>query len=335
MTGGSIDALVTGADGLLGSHLVRQLLGQGLSVRVFVQPGLESPTLRDLPLDRVAGDLLADDRTVENAVHGCATVFHCAAITDLNADRDRVWRVNLDGTRRVLDACAREGVRRLIFTGSASSFQFGPLDAPGDETGGFPANYRGVPYMESKHQAMERVRRSALRGDVDAVIVAPTFMLGDLDSRPSSGELIRQFIVRGLRFTSPGGRNFVRAADVAAAMIAAMSKGRRGECYIAGGHNVTYLDFFTEVARIAGARPPKWVVPRSALLAVGAIGSAAGKLRGTRPPLDLRMARLASLGTYYSPRKAVAELGMPQTPWQTGIAETLAGLRAFGHLTTG
>ena len=328
----SAKVLVTGGDGLLGSHLVRELIRRGYSVRVLIQPRCVSPTLNDLGVERVEGDLLAEDRAVEDAFRGCAYVFHCAAVTDLRADPDLVWRVNLGGTQRVLDACIREGVRRLIFTGSASSFQFGTREAPGDETGGFPPPYRGIPYMESKFRAMDLVRQCVQRGKIDAVIVAPTFMLGDLDSRPSSGELIRQFVARGLPFTSPGGRNFVCAADVAAAMVAAVASGRRGESYIAGGQNVTYLEFFSEVARAAGVKPPRWVLPKSLLVAAGALGSATGRLRGSRPPLDLRMARLALLGTYYDARKAVAELGMPQTPLQTGIAKTLAGLREFGHI---
>jgi dihydroflavonol-4-reductase len=332
MSDDTAQALVTGGDGLLGSHLVRELIRRGIAVRVLVQPGGPSSTLRGLPAEFVAGDLLDADGAVEEAARGCRYVFHCAAITDLWADPALVWRVNEGGTKRVLAACARAGVRRLVFTGSASSFQFGTLDAPGGETGNFPAAYRGVPYMESKRRAAEFVREAARRGEVDAVIVAPTFMLGDLDSRPSSGELIRQFIARGLRVTSPGGRNFVYAGDVAVAMANALDRGRSGESYLAGGWNLPYREFFAEVARIAGVRPPSWVLPGPALVAVGALASAWGRLRGTRPPLDLRTARLARLGTYYDARKAVAELGMPRTSVQTGIERTLAGLREFGHL---
>jgi dihydroflavonol-4-reductase len=327
-----LKALITGGDGLLGSHLTRQLLEQGFSVRVFLQSASASPTLRGLPVERVEGDLLDEGPALAEAVRGCRYVFHCAAITDLWADPKIVWKVNLDGTRKVIEACVREKVGRLIFTGSASSFQSGPLENPGDESGAFPGAYRGIAYMESKHSAMELVRESTKHGDLDAVIVAPTFMLGDLDFRPSSGELIRQFILRGLRYTSRGGRNFVCASDVAAAMISAIEKGRSGEAYIAGGQNLSYFDFFSKVARIANVPPPRRVLPDFALLSAGAICSGFQGVTGRRAPLDLRTARLSLLHTYYRPQKAIDELNMPQTSIETGIEQTLRGLKEFGHI---
>lgn len=324
--------LVVGGDGLLGSHLVRQLIMRGFAVRVLVHPKSTSPTLDDQPVEKITGDLLDDSPVVEQAMKGCRYVFHLAAITDLWANPDLVWKVNFDGTRKVLDACVKQGIDRLIFTGSASAFQFGTLDNPGDEQGAFPSAYQGIPYMESKFKAAELVRKYVKRGDLDAVIVAPTFMLGDLDAGPSSGELIRQFIVRALRFTSPGGRNFACATDVAAAMISATEKGRAGESYLAGGRNMLYSDFFAEVARIADMRPPRWVLPPFAVVAAGAMGSLAGKFTKGRAPLDLRTARLSILDTYYTADKAVKELGMPQTPVETGIKDTIRGLKEFGHI---
>lgn len=272
--------LVIGADGLLGSHLVRRLIERDYTVRVFVQPQSKSPTLDGLPLELIKGDLLDADGKLEQAVDGCRYVFHCAAITDMWADRDITWKVNLDGTRRVLDACLEKEVQRLVFTGSASSFQFGTIENPGDESGSFPTAYRGIAYMESKHRAMQLVLEYVDRRGLDAVVVAPTFLLGALDWRPSSGELIRQFLKRKMRFTSPGGRSFVHASDVALAMAAAAAeKGTKGQCYIGAGHNLSYLDFFTRVANIAGGvSPPRFVLPKSAIMACGAAGSLYGKV---------------------------------------------------------
>jgi dihydroflavonol-4-reductase len=266
-------------------------------------------------------------------VDGCRYVFHCAAITDMWADAEIVWKVNLDGTRRVLEACLEKGIQRLVFTGSASSFQFGTIENPGDESGSFPCAYQGIAYMESKHRAMQLVREYVDRRGLDAVVVAPTFLLGAHDWRPSSGELIRQFLKRKMRFTSPGGRNFVHASDVALAMVAAAEKGNKGQCYIAGGHNVRYLDFFSRVADIAGGvKPPRFVLPRSAILACGAAGSFYGKVFSRQPPLNLKMAKLALCGTYYSAGKAQRELGMPRTPIDTAIGESINSLRDYGYV---
>ncbi len=326
-------ALVTGPDGLLGSHLVRSLLDRSWSVRVLTQPGSSSPTLGDLPVDRVEGDLLDEGTSLENAVKGCDHVFHCAAITDLRADPELTWRVNLDGTRRILDACASQKVRRLVHTGSASSFQFGSMESPGDETAPFPQAHRGIAYMESKYQAMKEVQARVKDGTLDAVIVAPTFLLGSYDWRPSSGELIRQFIRRGLRFTSPGGRNFAHAADVAMALVSACEKGESGECYLAGGENLSYLQFFSRVASIAGSvEPPRLVLPAPIIRAAGFAGSVYSGIFRRPALLDNQMSRLSLYGTYYSSAKAVRVLGMPQTSIDGAIEASIQSLREYGHI---
>jgi len=326
-------ALVTGGDGILGSHLVRALLARDTQVRVFVQPGSSSPTLRDLPIEVVAGDLLEDGPALGEAVRGCDLVFHCAAVTDMWAEPSLVWRVNLEGTKKLLEACTRESVGRLVYVGSASSFAFGTIEDPGREDGTFSAAYQGIAYMESKHQASMLVQEYVDTRGLDAVTVVPTFMLGGLDWRPSSGELIRQFISRRLRFVTPGGRNFAYAPDVAAAMISAVEKGVTGRSYLCGGRNMCYMDFFTAVARIAGnVEPPRFVLPAPLVKAGGAAGSLYERVSGKRAALNAKMAKLSLYGTYYSSARAVEELGMPQTPIETAIAETIAGLKEYGHI---
>ena len=323
--------LVTGADGLLGSHITRKLLEEGFSVRVLVQPGSKSPTLEGLPVERVTGDILSGE-SLEGAVKGCGHVFHCAAITDMWADKDLTWRVNFAGTRNVLDACVREGIGRLVFIGSASSFQFGTLDNPGDESGPFPEAYRGQAYHKSKHKAMNLVKEYVAEKGLDAVIVAPTFMIGSYDYRPSGGELIVQYIRRGMRYVSHGGRNFVNARDAADAAVRALERGGTGEVYIAGNKNLTYFDFFSKVADIAATKPPRWVLPNALVLAVGAAGSAYRAVSRRPALIDLRIARLSLCTTYYNPGKAMSELGMEKTPIEVAIEESVESLKQYGHL---
>ena len=274
--------LITGADGLLGSNLVRELLEKNISVRVLIQPGSRSRSLDGLTLEKVICDLFDEGGSLVEAMRGCDAVFHCAAITDQWADPKLVWKVNLVGTKRVLDACIETKIKKLVFVGSASSFQFGTIENPGDESAPFPEIYRGVAYMESKYKATELVKEYVKTRGVDAVIVSPTFLLGPYDSRPSSGELIRQFIKRKMKSTSPGGRNFVYARDAAKAMVSALDKGKRGECYILGGENLTYLDFFSRVAKKVGMSPPRRVLPGPVILAAGAAGSLFQKISGKK-----------------------------------------------------
>ncbi len=324
--------LVIGADGLLGSHLVRKLLEQQYQVRVLSQKGSTSPTLDGLNIERVEGDLLDEGDGLAECMDGCTYVFHLAAITDMWASSELTWKVNFEGTRKVLDACVAKNVTRLIFTGSASSFGYGSIEKPGDETTPMAKGYHGVAYMESKHSAMNLVLQYVNEKKLEAVVVSPTFMLGDLDWRPSSGELIRQFIVRQMKAVTAGGRNFAYAPDVADAMISALHKGRNGECYILGGPNLTYKDFFTQVARQIGVTPPKYVLPRFLILLIGLLGSFITTLTGKSIGLNRTLAKLAICGTYYSSQKAIRELDLPQTPIETGIAETLRSLMRYGHI---
>ncbi len=328
----STRVFITGGDGLLGSNLVRELIKQDYSVRVLIQPNRNSPTLDGLDIEKISGDLLDDASKLKEAMSGCDVVFHCAAITNLWADPKLVFKVNLEGTRKILDACLERKIQRLIFVGSASSFQFGTKEKPGNEQGGFPKIYQGMAYMESKHRAMKLVLEYVRERGLDAVVVAPTFMLGDYDYGPSSGDLIRQFIRQGLRFVSSGGRNFAYVGDVAKAMISALEKGRKGEVYILGGENLSYLEFFQKVAEVAGVNPPIAQLPSPFILLAGAFASIYGRLLGKRVKFNLKMARIACLETYYSSEKAKKELDMPQTPIKKAIEESISSLKRYRYI---
>lgn len=325
--------LVTGADGLLGSNLVRRLLDNGYGVRVLICPGSHSTSLDGLDLERVEGDLLDGGPTLTNAMQGCDGVFHVAAITDFWADPDLTWKVNLEGTRNVLDACLAAGVKRMLFVGSASSIEPGPMEKPGDETGRFPEVYIGTPYMESKHKAAELVRAYVREKTLNAVIVAPTFLLGPYDTRPSGGELVRRFCEKGMKATSPGGRNFAYAPDVAEGARLAFEKGRTGETYILAGENLTYKDFFGRVGRLTGHEGPRYVIWPGIILAAGSIASWAARVTGRRPKFDKNIARFSLLNAYYTAAKAIGELGLPQTPVEIAIRDAVRSLIEYGHLS--
>lgn len=327
--------LVTGADGLLGSHVVRELLSRGAPVRVMVQPGSESPTLRGLEVEQMEGDLL-DAGSLRAAVAGVDRVVHCAAVTDQFAPAKLHWAVNFEGTRNLVRACLEADSPRLVAVGSASALEFGTKECPGDESGGFPAQYAGLAYMESKAAAMAHVREQAASHGLDAVVVAPTFMLGEHDWRPSSGRLVLEYLSRGLRVVPPGGRNFVRAGDAAVGVVNALDRGEPGDLTILAGHNLDYREFFEAVASCAGVAPPRAVVPRSVVLAAGRLGDTVSplveRLGGAPVQLGSDMASLSVQGCYYDDRKAVGELDLPLSPIGSAVRDCLRGLRRYGHL---
>jgi len=324
--------LVTGADGLLGSNIVRELLEQGHQVSVLVQPGSHSTALEGLPVQVFTGDLLDDQQGLNVAARGIDTIIHSAALTSFSADPDLVQRVNVEGTKNMIDASLNQGVRRFIHVGSASSFQFGPMEDPGTEEGGFPEIYQKITYMRSKYEAMILVRKHVERYGLDAIIMAPTFMFGPHDARPSSGEMIRQFISRNMVVTSPGGRNFVHVKDVARAIVSAMENGRKGESYILGGENLSYLDFFSKVAELTGKNPPRLAVPKMIVIAGGMAANVYQGLAGKRLVFNLSVAVSGSLQAYYSSDKARRELGLTHTPIKKAIVDSIQSLVDYGHL---
>jgi len=325
---------VTGADGLLGSHLVRELLKQGFSVKALIHPKSKSRSLEGLEIEKIKGDLLNGGSSLAGALRGCRYLFHCAAMTNIWGDPDLTWRINFDGTKKILDASLKAKIERVVYVGSASSYQFGTYENPGDEQAPFPNVYRGTAYMESKYRASGLVRSYVKKYDLDAVIVAPTFMFGSYDSRPSSGELIRQYISRDIRVVPPGGRNFVNARDAAKAMVSSLYNGRTGQSYILGGLNLSYFDFFSSVFRIAEKKPPRLVVPKALLRIGGLFGSLSEKISKRKPVLEERLARFSCICAYYSSAKANQELNMQETNIETTISESIQSLQDYGFLNS-
>lgn len=325
-------ALVTGADGLLGSNLVRELIAADFSVRVFIHPASKSKTLDGLPIERLTGDILNRDNLID-AAKGCDAVFHVAASTAMWPARDpKIFAVNVDGTRNVIDACVANGAKRLVHVGSASSFGYGSKENPGTEETPFKYKSMRLAYFDSKLQAQELVLKSVSDGKLDAVVVNPTFMFGAYDSGPSSGKMIVKVIALKPPFYPPGGRCFVHVRDVAQGLISAFEKGRSGECYIAGNKNMDMGELFTAICELVGARPPKLQIPEPAVLLAGRIGSAVADVSGKAPELSLEMAKSGCVGSYYSSAKAIRELGLPQTPVETALEDSYRWLSDNGYI---
>ena len=320
--------LVTGPDGLLGSHLVRALLADGYAVKALVLPGSTSQTLEGLPVERYICDIL-NIHDVRQAMSDCTMVIHAAASTKVWPTRSRsVWEVNLQGTKNVVDAAVEKQVQRFVYVSSASSFQHGSKDDPGTETQPFNGFQYHLDYIDSKYQAQEYVLQATRERGLPGVVVNPTFMFGEYDSQPSSGKMILAVYKGELPGYPPGGKNFVYAKDVARACVNAITKGRIGECYIAGNTNLSYQELFQKIALIIGGKPPRIKFPDWTLRAYGYVGTLMGLLFRRPPTINHATAKISCDGQYYSPLKAVTELGMPQTPIEEAIRSAFNWLKA-------
>ena len=313
--------LVTGASGFLGGNLARALIARGHRVRVLARGGRRPVALEGLDYELRVGDL-CDAASLAAAVRGCRQVYHAAASLSFwcptARDFEAVHRVNVEGTRALLDAAASAGVERVVHVSTVDAIGLPPRGEVADEETDWAGGWIDTPYARTKREA-EAVARAAR---VETVIVNPAFMIGPWDPKPSSGRLLRPLArARMVAWPRTGGNNFVDVRDVVCGAIAAMAHGRPGERYILGHANLTYRELFGLALRVLGRRPLMVPVPGPVAQLVGFVLEGGARLAGRTPALTVALARLAVAGHYYSPAKAIRELGLPQTPVEVALRD--------------
>lgn len=306
-------ALVTGAAGFIGAHVVAELAAGGAQVRAFDrQPAPDPPA----GVEPVLGDVL-DPGAVRAAMEGCDAVFHLAAVYSfVRSDAAAMEAVNVRGTRTVLDAAARTpSVRRVVHTSSCATC--GPVPGrPATEDDAPPAWELRVPYKRTKVQGEQLALTAAAEG-LDVVVVNPTTPVGPGDRRPTpTGKMIADVAAgRARGYLRGGAMNVVAVQDVAAGHRRAFEHGRPGRRYLLGGENLSMRELFACVARAAGRRPPVVGVPWSFALAGAFAARAALAPLGREPRLlVLDEVRLGRLPMTFDDRRARAELGYTSRP---------------------
>jgi len=284
-----MNIVITGATGHIGNVLVRELLGKGENVKALVPPFENDLPIRGLNAEVVSADV-CDAASLNTAFQGADAVYHLAGIIAITPGKDELLRrVNVEGTRNVVDACLAAGVGRLVYTSSIHAIQEPPEGIVINET--FPVDPNNVigPYARSKAQATLEVRRGMERG-LNAVIVHPTGVIGPFDFRISEmGQLVLDFIRGKLKAYMDGAYDFADVRDVAHGMTLACSKGRAGESYILSGERVSIKQIMEVLEETSGIKAPKFKVPAW-------LAHTAGKLA----PIYYRIARSKPLFTDYS-----------------------------------
>lgn len=321
--------LITGADGMLGSNLVRLLLDQGHEISVFIHPTSRSVTLEGLKIKKHFGDIL-NVETLSTAVAENEVIIHAAASTSIWPSRsEAVRRINIEGTRNIIDVALNHNIKRLIYIGSGSS-----VNADGNLSGkyAFPGAKYGLDYIDSKFEALNMVLEAVKTKRLPALAVLPTFMIGPYDSLPGSGKMILKLAQGKLKFYTNGGRNFIHVKDVATTIANSLTMGTIGRYYIAGNENLTYQDFFSKVARIVDQPEPRICVPDLLVKAIGLGGSLSGEILKKEPLITFPMARISCEKQFVSSEAAVKELNMPQTNIEIAIKECYNWFVENGYL---
>lgn len=325
-------SLVTGAAGLIGSHVVRALLDRGDEVRALVLPSDDLRNLRGLDLEVRLGDV-TDRESIARAVRGCDRTFHLAAIYALwTADGGaRMRRVNVEGTRLVLEESARAGVARVIHTSSIARFGGQGIGRRATERSPFALGATGSAYAKSKADAHE-IAVAAAR-DQDIVIVAPCGPIGARDVGPTpTGRLLLECLSLPVIPVMRTVTNFVDVRDVAIGHVLADERGVRGESYLLGHRDLWLRELAAMAMRVTGRSAPILEVPVPIARRAGALASLLGDRMRRAPPITGEAIAIAELGLAADASRAVRELGLPQTPIERALEDALEWFAREGYL---
>jgi dihydroflavonol-4-reductase len=328
--------LVTGASGFLGSEIVRQLVAAGHSVRVLVRKTSKLDGLAGLKIEKAVGDIL-DAKAVEAALEGADALIHTAGnVGARRRDKDAVYRTNVEGTRTVMEAAARRPGLRVIHTSSVVAV--GGSRKPGvllDETSPWEhIGGMGYHYIDSKRQAEVVALSIAREKNLDLVILNPGMILGPGDVYLSSTRYVLEYLKGANRWYTNGGTSFCDVRDVAAAHVAALTKGRRLERYILAGANASFREILTQLRAVSGGvRPLPGPLPF--LWTAAVISEAIATVSTHRlEELNRPVLRLARRFMYMDASKAQRELGYVVRPLGEMLRDTVADHVARGLVPT-
>ncbi len=313
--------LITGADGFVGSNLVRELLSRGHKIVGFIQFGNDPKTIKDLEVELRFGDLL-DKQSIDKAFPGCDALIHTAASTSIWPYRSEIQkRVNIDGTKYLMQAALQNNLKRIIHVGTANSFGFGSKNNPGNEQKPYMTDRYKMDYMDTKYEAHKLVLNMIENDNLPAIIVNPTFMFGPFPTPMGSAKMIESVYKGKVPGFSRGGRNYVAVKDVCVAIANSLEMGKIGESYILGNENLSYKEIFSLIAEVTNAKKPKLFMPDFIVKAYALILTLLAKVFSFYPTVNYRMALMSIDEHYYSPEKARKELKLPQTPIREAIME--------------
>ena len=331
MGASSAAVLVTGGTGFVGAHVVRALLRRGERPRCLVRATSTLRNLEGLPVEIVSGEL-QDPPSLARALKGVATVYHCAADYRLYAaDPRAIYANNVEGTRNVLRAAAEAGVTKVVYTSSVGALGFSRDGRPADEETPSALEDMVGHYKRSKYQA-ERVVDEWVGQGLPVVVVNPSTPVGELDVRPTpTGEMIVRFLRRRMPAYVETGLNVVDVRDVAEGHVLAAEKGKVGERYILGDRNMTLREILQTLAGLTGLPAPRLKLPHWIPLAVAAVDTGIARVTGRSPALPLEGVAMSRHRMFFDARKAVRDLGLPQTPVEEALARAVAWFRKNGY----
>lgn len=328
-----VKAFVTGGTGFVGSHLVRRLLDHGADVRCLARPASRLDNLNGLPVEVARGDL-RDLPSLRRAMKGCSAVYHCAADYRLWCkDPSEMYASNVEGTDNCMRVAFDEGVGRVVYTSTVGCLGLNADGSPANEETAVSLDDMTGHYKRSKFFAEMKVMGWVARG-LPVVIVNPSTPVGDMDIKPTpTGKIIVDFI-RGKMFGFvKTGMNLIDVRDCAEGHVLAAERGRVGERYILGAHNLTLKQLFDLLAGLTGEASPRIKIPHAVAETYARLENLwSVKLSGREPDVPLESVKLARHKMWFDSSKAVRELGLPQSPIEGALSRAVRWFEGHGYV---
>ncbi|MBU2514274.1 NAD-dependent epimerase/dehydratase family protein [bacterium] len=324
--------LVTGATGFIGSTIARQLLEAGKDVRVIYRNNSDTGNIDDLDVEKVKGDI-QDGDSIRKALKGCDTLYHVAAyFAHWSLNRKLFYDINVEGTKTILGQALVQGMEKVVYTSTSNTIGSHGAGNYVDETAEFNGWKTGDHYAISKYLAENEAKKLCEKG-LPLVIVNPTLVIGVRDIKPTpSGAMIVDIVNRDMPGYIDGAINVIDVKDVACGHLLAAEKGRIGERYILGNENITVKHFFDLVGKISGVAPPRLRLPYPIALLLGHVFEFGARLTKKPPVVSASQVIIGNMGEHFDNSKAVNELGLPLTPIEKTVADTIQWFKENGYI---
>ena len=322
---------VTGAGGLIGSAVVKELDGRSVGLRALLAPRESDANLRGIDPDRIVRCDVRGAKALAKAAAGCASVIHCAALNKLwHKNSKEFYATNVNGTKNALDAAVAAGARRFVFVSSCEVMGPALPGPPADETRTLDARRVKGHYEMSKFISERQVHAYGSKG-LEVIVIRPTAVIGsgDIHGTPPA-RLIGAFLEGSIGTYYDAGINVVDSRDVAIACANALTMGEPGQAYIVGGSNITLSELFERLARTSGRSAPRRRVGYGVALAAAYVKEAVSLFTGTHPGITVSGIRTIRHPWFFDCAKARRELELDPRP----LDETLRNAVAW-HLKSG
>lgn len=319
--------VITGGRGYVGYALVKELADKGEKMRLLLRS--DSPVFDGIDCEKIMGDV-CDIDILEKAFEGVETVYHVAGVVDISGTKDKqVWKVNVEGTKNVVAACKKAGVKNLIYVSSVDAIHVEDDMEVIREVSHFEPDILEGAYAKSKATATQYVLDSA-DDNLKVCVVHPSACIGPYDNnRTSSMVTVINLFSKGffsLTFDF-GGYNFVDVRDVAKGMVAAAEKGRNGECYFLCGKAYTLDEFMGALARVCGKKHPKVVIKKKYVDTIIPVFEKIFKAANLPPVVNEYAIRKICENCKFSYEKAQNELGYNPMSLEDSLRDTIAWLK--------